>query len=144
QAAGANPFYRAYRGGWATYQPVTAATVATAIQIGDPVSYARARRAVELTNGVVEEVTDAEIMAAKAEIDRAGIGCEPASAATLAGLRKLVATGIVPADASVVGILTGHLLKDQDANLSAHTSVAFQPVVVEPTLAAVESLLAAL
>ncbi|MCC6627754.1 MAG: threonine synthase [Chloroflexi bacterium] len=144
QAAGANPFYRAYRGGWATYQPVTAATVATAIQIGDPVSYARARRAVELTNGVVEEVTDAEIMAAKAAIDRAGIGCEPASAATLAGLRKLVGAGIVPAGASVVGILTGHLLKDQDANLSAHTSGAFQPVVVEPTLAAVESLLAAL
>jgi threonine synthase len=89
-------------------------------------------------------VTDAEIMAAKAEIDRAGIGCEPASAATLAGLRVLVKTGIVRPDEHVVGVLTGHVLKDQDSNLAAHGGVTFRPRVVEPTLAAVESLLASL
>ena len=83
-------------------------------------------------------------MAAKAQIDRAGIGCEPASAATLAGLRKLVAAGVVRSGETVVGVLTGHLLKDQDANLAAHTSGGLTPTVVEPTLAAVESLLATL
>jgi threonine synthase len=144
QAAGANPFYRAFMSGWASFAPVTASTIATAIQIGNPVSYARARRAVELTGGVVEQVTDAEIMAAKVEIDRAGIGCEPASAATLAGLRKLVAAGIVRPGETVVGVLTGHLLKDQDANLAAHTAGGLAPIVVEPTLAAVEALLATL
>jgi threonine synthase len=144
QAEGANPFYRAYRAGWPGFEPVQAHTVATAIQIGNPVSSARARRAIERTNGVVEQVSDAEIMAAKVQIDRAGIGCEPASAATLAGLKKLVAAGVVRPGETVVGVLTGHLLKDQDANLAAHASGGLQPIVVEPTLAAVESLLATL
>jgi threonine synthase len=145
QAAGANPFYCAYRAGWRLFEPMLAATVATAIQIGNPVSYTRAQRAVEVTNGVVEEVTDAEIMAAKSAIDRAGIGCEPASAATLAGLKKLVATGVIRPGETVVGVLTGHLLKDPDANLAAHTAGGgLEPIVVEPTLTAVEALLAAL
>lgn len=145
QATGANPFARAFRANWRGFEPVAARTVATAIQIGNPVSYTRARRAVELTNGVVEEVTDAEIMAAKAVIDRAGIGCEPASAASLAGLRKLVAAGIIPAQASVVGLLTGHVLKDPDANLIAHNDGGgIAPIVVEPTLAAIERVLSTL
>ncbi len=112
QASGANPFYRSYMRAFASRERVQAHTVATAIKIGDPVSYTRARRVIEQTNGIVEEVSDDEILAAKSIIDRAGIGCEPASAATLAGLRKLVERGIIKRDERVVGILTGHLLKD--------------------------------
>jgi threonine synthase len=112
QASGANPFYRGFMSAFASRESVQARTVATAIKIGDPVSYTRARRVIEQTNGVVEEVRDEEILAAKSVIDRAGIGCEPASAATLAGLRKLVQRGIIKRDERVVGILTGHFLKD--------------------------------
>ncbi|HVB76109.1 MAG TPA: threonine synthase [Ktedonobacteraceae bacterium] len=112
QASGANPFYQSYMSSFTSRARVQAHTVATAIKIGDPVSYTRARRVIEQTNGVVEQVSDEEILAAKSVIDRAGIGCEPASAATLAGLRKLVARGIIKRDERVVGILTGHLLKD--------------------------------
>jgi len=112
QAAGANPFYRSFQQGFTTREPVQAQTVATAIKIGDPVSFTRARRVIEESNGLVEEVTDAEILAAKTIIDRSGLGCEPASAATLAGIRKLVGRGVMKRDESVVGVLTGNLLKD--------------------------------
>ncbi|HEX6556132.1 MAG TPA: threonine synthase [Ktedonobacteraceae bacterium] len=112
QAAGANPFYRSFQRGFTTREQVQAQTVATAIKIGDPVSFTRARRVIEESNGLVEEVTDAEILAAKTIIDRSGIGCEPASAATLAGIRKLVDRGVMKRDESVVGVLTGNLLKD--------------------------------
>jgi len=112
QAAGANPFYRSFQRGFTTREPVQAQTVATAIKIGDPVSFTRARRVIEESNGLVEEVTDAEILAAKTIIDRSGLGCEPASAATLAGIRKLVERGVMKRDESVVGVLTGNLLKD--------------------------------
>src|SRR5437879_1711795 len=112
QAAGANPFYRRFQRGFTALGPVQAQTVATAIKIGDPVSFTRARRVIEESNGLVEEVTDAEILAAKTIIDRSGLGCEPASAATLAGIRKLVERGVMKRDESVVGVLTGNLLKD--------------------------------
>ncbi len=112
QASGANPFYRSYREGFSALQPVKAETLATAINIGNPVSFARARAVIQATDGVVAQVTDHEILRAKAVIDRAGIGCEPASAASVAGVRQLVARGIIPPDARVVAILTGNLLKD--------------------------------
>src|SRR5579863_9256447 len=112
QAAGANPFYRSFKQSFACREPVQAQTVASAIKIGNPVSYTRARRVIEESDGVVEEVTDEEILAAKAIIDRSGLGCEPASAATLAGMRKLVERGVIKRDDRVVGILTGTLLKD--------------------------------
>lgn len=112
QAAGANPFYRSFQQGFTLRESVQAQTVATAIKIGDPVSFTRARRVIEESNGLVEEVTDAEILAAKTIIDRSGLGCEPASAATLAGIRKLVERGVMKRDESVVGVLTGNLLKD--------------------------------
>ena len=112
QAAGANPFYRSFQQGFTMREPVQAQTVATAIKIGDPVSFTRARRVIEESNGLVDEVTDAEILAAKTIIDRSGLGCEPASAATLAGIRKLVERGVMKRDESVVGVLTGNLLKD--------------------------------
>jgi threonine synthase len=117
QAAGANPFYRSYKQGFAQRESVQADTVATAIRIGNPVSFTRARRVIEECDGIVEQVTDEEILAAKAVIDRAGIGCEPASAATLAGVRKLVAQGVIKHDEQVVGVLTGNLLKDSKTGI---------------------------
>lgn len=119
QAAGANPFYQSFRGGFTALQPVQAHTLATAINIGDPVSFLRAREVIRATQGVAGEVTDDEIMRAKAVVDRAGIGCEPASAASVAGVRRLVAEGVIPSHERVVAILTGNLLKDPDAVLLA-------------------------
>lgn len=134
QAAGANPFYRSYRQDFARRERVHAQTVATAIKIGDPVSYTRARRVIEQSNGLVEEVTDEEILAAKSVIDRAGIGCEPASAAALAGTKKLVAHGLIRRDERVVAVLTGHMLKDSQTGIP-HT-VSGQ--AIEPALDAVK------
>jgi threonine synthase len=120
QAAGANPFYRGYAGGWRERHSMEAHTVASAIKIGAPVSYSRARRVIEATDGVVTEVADEAILEAKAVIDRAGIGCEPASAASLAGARRLVEEGVIRPDERVLCILTGHILKDADATLVYH------------------------
>ncbi len=120
QAAGAAPFAAYYASGFDRYEPVTAETVATAIKIGNPASIERARRAIQLTNGWVIAVSDDEILEAKAAIDRAGIGCEPASAASLAGIRRLVRDGQIAPAAVVVGILTGHVLKDTEAVVSYH------------------------
>lgn len=138
QAAGANPFYRSYRLHFTQREQVHAQTVATAIKIGNPVSFTRARRVIEESNGIVEDVTDEEILAAKAVIDRAGIGCEPASAATLAGLRKLVAQGTIKRDERVVGILTGNLLKDSRTGIPE----IGQQTMIEATIDAVQRALA--
>jgi len=115
QAEGANPFARMWRSGSSELVPVEhPETFATAIRIGNPRSWKKALRAVRHTNGCVTEVTDEEIAEAKAMIGRDGIGCEPASATTLAALRKLTAKGQIDRDAVVVAILTGHALKDTD------------------------------
>jgi len=115
QAEGANPFARMWRSGASELVPVEhPETVATAIRIGNPRSWKKALRAVRFTSGCVMEVTDEEIAEAKALIGRDGIGCEPASATTLAALRKLTAQGQIDRDAIVVAILTGHALKDTD------------------------------
>ena len=127
QASGANPFYQSYLDGFASFQPVKAHTLASAINIGNPVSYTRARAVIQATNGVVAEVSDEEMLRAKVMIDRAGIGCEPASAASVAGTRKLVAQGIISREARVVAILTGNLLKDPDSIRLAQQ--AMEPVV---------------
>ena len=137
QAAGANPFYKSFKQGFAQRETVQADTVATAIRIGNPVSYARARRVIEECDGVVEQVTDEEILAAKAVIDRSGIGCEPASAATLAGIRKLVASGVIKRDEQVVGVLTGNLLKDSKTGIPQVVSGGS----VKATIEAVRSVL---
>jgi threonine synthase len=121
QAEGANPFYRSFVGGFKQAVTVQAETVATAIRIGAPVSYERAVRSLRWTDGVVTQVSDADIMDAKAMVDRVGIGCEPASAAALAGVRKLVAEGTIHPDQVVVAVLTGNLLKDPGATVSYHT-----------------------
>ncbi len=120
QASGANPFFRSFQSGFSERFTVSAHTVASAIKIGAPVSYARARRAIKETNGTVTQVDDAAILEAKALIDRAGIGCEPASAASVAGARKLVEAGLISKRDRVACILTGNILKDPDTTISYH------------------------
>jgi threonine synthase len=123
QAQGANPFFRSFVEAFRTRHRVSAETIASAIRIGDPVSYEKAVQAIRDTHGVVEEVTDAEIMAAKREIDRMGIGCEPASAATLAGVKKLKASGVMKEGERIACVLTGNILKDPEANYNAENIV---------------------
>jgi len=134
QASGANPFYRSYREEFASRHRVIAETIATAIRIGDPVSHDRAVAAIRATKGVVEQVTDDELMSAKREIDAAGIGCEPASAATLAGVKKLRAAGVISDAERVVCVLTGHLLKDPEAIMKSATG---RTIEIDPTVEAV-------
>jgi threonine synthase len=112
QASGANPFYRSFLDGFADLRPVKAHTLASAINIGNPVSFRRAREVLRATRGVVAEVSDQEILRAKAIVDQTGIGCEPASAASIAGLLRLVRAGEIRHTDRVVAILTGNLLKD--------------------------------
>jgi threonine synthase len=147
QAAGAAPFARSFAEGFVERHRVKAATVATAIKIGNPASYDRAVVAIRETNGVVLSVPDAELLEAKAAIDASGVGCEPASAVSLAGLRQLVRSGQVnPAD-RVVAVLTGHILKDPDLLLRYHQETdppppgANRPVEIEPSLAEIERVL---
>jgi threonine synthase len=120
QAHGANPFARLWSSGFKELQPTEhPETVATAIRIGNPRSWKKALRAVEFTGGLVMDVTDEEIGEAKAIIGRDGIGCEPASATTLAGLRKLAVAGQIDPDAVVTAVLTGHALKDTEYIIKA-------------------------
>lgn len=121
QAEGANPLYKHFTNGYRSFKPVKADTIATAIKIGNPVNLQKAIRTLEWTGGVVEQVTDQQIMDAKAMVDRIGIGCEPASACSVAGTKKLVEKGVIKRDDTVVGILTGHVLKDPEATIGYHS-----------------------
>ncbi len=151
QAEGANPLYQAFTRGFDRLEPMHADTLATAIKIGNPVNYAKAVRAVQTTEGVVEQVTDQEIMTAKALVDGMGIGCEPASGASLAGLKKLVDAGTIKPHETVVAVLTGHVLKDPEATIDYHAGRlehvrAVNPNVildVEPTVEAIAAALGA-
>ena len=121
QAEGANPLYRSLQdNGGRELTPVQAETRASAIRIGNPASWRKAVRAIQSTGGWCEQVSEAEIATAKAQIGAEGIGCEPASAVTLAGLKKLVAAGHVAEEDRVVLILTGHTLKDSDYTIHYH------------------------
>ena len=122
QAEGANPFYLAYKDDFKEKRTVQAETIATAIRIGNPVNYSRAVRSLKWTNGVMTQVTDQEIMDAKAIIERSGIGAEPSSCASLAGLKRLREEKVIGSDESVVLIFTGHILKDPDAIISYHSN----------------------
>ncbi|MGA9042195.1 MAG: threonine synthase [Terriglobales bacterium] len=155
QAEGANPLVRTIReNGGKTLVPVKAETYATAIRIGNPASWKKALRVLQATGGTVEQVSEVEIALAKAEIGAEGIGCEPASAVTLAGLKKLVKQGFVKPQETIVLVLTGHLLKDPDFTLKFHRGDLFAgtahekesavllsqqraPLVLEPTADAV-------
>ncbi|HXS12883.1 MAG TPA: threonine synthase [Acidobacteriaceae bacterium] len=121
QAEGANPLYRWMQGGGeGQLVPVTADTRASAIRIGNPASWRKAAKVISETGGWVEQVGEREIALAKAEIGAEGIGCEPASAVTLAGLKKLVADGRVAAEETAVLLLTGHTLKDSEYTIQFH------------------------
>src|SRR3984893_10240410 len=125
QAAGANPLVRTMReNGGTELIRVTPETRATAIRIGNPASWRKAVTVLKNTGGTCEEVSEDEISLAKAELGAEGIGCEPASATTLAGLKKLVRSGFVRTSDSVVLILTGHILKDVDYMLKGVDSMA--------------------
>jgi threonine synthase len=144
QAEGANPFARGFREDFARRHKVAAETRATAIRIGDPASWERGVRAIRATDGVVADVTDEEILEAKAVVDASGIGCEPASAASVAGARKLAREGVIRPGERVAALLTGHILKDPGLLLSYHQETepppprANRPIEIEPTLADVE------
>jgi threonine synthase len=97
-------------------------TLASAIEINRPVNLPKALRALERCGGVVREATDQEMLDAKARVGAGGLGCEPASAATVAGLRKLVQEGVIAKDETVACVLTGHVLKDPDATVAYHTA----------------------
>ena len=129
QASGANPFSTSFKHGFESIEPIQANTVASAIQIGNPVNYPKAKRSISQTRGLVEEVTDEEILRAKYEIDRNAIGCEPASACSLAGLKKLRAKKLVGPQDKVVCILTGHLLKDTDTTVRNLTENNYNSII---------------
>src|SRR6516164_1340299 len=139
-AAGANTFYQLYEHKklrWNQGNPdpklikgyyeglerakSKANTIASAIEINHPVNLPKALRALERCGGVVREVTDQEILDAKAKVGAGGLGCEPASAASVAGARKLRQQGIISAGERVVCILTGHQLKDPTATVAYHS-----------------------
>jgi threonine synthase len=103
-------------------------TVASAIEISRPVNLPKALRALDVMNGVVREVTDEEILEHRALVARYGFGCEPASAASVAGLRKLREEGVIVNEESVVCILTGHELKDPNVTVKYHTGVDMKSV----------------
>jgi threonine synthase len=140
-AAGANTFYQLYeRFGlrWNSGQPdrtivdgyfqgldaekIRAATIASAIEINHPVNLHKALRALDRCGGVVREATDQEILDAKAKVGAGGLGCEPASAASVAGAKKLRREGIIAPSDRVVCVLTGHQLKDPTATVAYHST----------------------
>jgi threonine synthase len=150
QAEGANALVRTLREtSGKKLVSVPAETRATAIRIGNPASWKKAVHVLEATGGACEQVSELEIAQAKAEIGAEGIGCEPASAVTLAGLKKLVKRGFVKSDDTVVLVLTGNLLKDPDFTIDFHRGDMFKsndaelkslrhpPVVLDATLDAV-------
>jgi threonine synthase len=121
QAEGSNPLYRMWSQQSDMLTPLSPAwTLATAIKIGSPVSWPKAIRGLHCSNGTVESVNEQEIADAKAVIGSDGIGCEPASAVTVAGIRKLVAAGEIDPGEDIVAILTGHVLKDPDYTVNYH------------------------
>ncbi|MGA2873345.1 MAG: threonine synthase [Candidatus Dormibacteria bacterium] len=115
QASGADPFFQMWRSGARNLQPLEdPQTRATAIRIGNPANWTKALRVLEWSEGLCEAVTDLEIAAAKVALTGDGIGAEPASATTVAGLRRLREKGQIEEGADVVALLTGHQLKDVD------------------------------
>jgi threonine synthase len=137
QAAGSSPFYEYMTAGAGAVFTAEKSpeTLATAIRIGDPVSWPKAQFEIESSGGVVKRATEQEIADAKAVVGQCGIGCEPASAATLAGIRKLTAAGVIDRDADLVAVLTGHVLKDPDYIYRYHTGRLQAPgnVAIAPT-----------
>ncbi len=135
QAEGANPIYKAVKEGKDDIEPVlNPETIATAIRIGQPVNARKAIRAIYESKGTAVQVSDEEITRAQKDLaSMEGIGVEPASAASIAGLRRLAENGEIERDEVVVCITTGHLLKDPEAVLRA----CGKPIEVEPNVEAI-------
>jgi len=132
QAEGANALFRTLReAGGKQLVSVQAETRATAIRIGNPASWAKAVKVLQATSGACEQVSELEIAQAKAEIGSEGIGCEPASAVTLAGLKNLLRQGFVKPEETVVLVLTGNLLKDPDFTMEFHRGDLFHGTAYE-------------
>lgn len=152
QAEGSNPLYRMWESN-SDYSPVKDPdTIATAIKIGNPISWKKSINGIRWSQGIVEQVTEQEIMDAKAYVDASGIGAEPASCCSVAGAKKLREKGIIKKDDLVVGILTGHLLKDPDATVNYHLDKLQEnygikgthgnrPIVVDCTLDAIKDII---
>jgi len=147
QAEGASPFYNMIAAGADEIVPIQPRTEASAIRIGNPVNWKKALRALRLTDGLCESVTDEQIFEAKAALAKDGVGCEPASAASVAGIQKLVQSGKIEDGADVVAVLTGHQLKDPEISIKRRSEreLAQQRLHVEPDIdklrAALESVM---
>jgi threonine synthase len=128
QASGANPLFRSMQEhNGDRLDPVLAETRASAIRIGNPASWKKTVEILRSNGGWVEQATEQEMALAKAQIGAEGVGCEPASAATLAGLKKLVAQGKITREERVVILLTGHTLKDSDYTIKYHKGELLYP-----------------
>jgi threonine synthase len=132
QAEGANPLVRSIRESRGeNLISVTPQTRATAIRIGNPASWRKAVAILKQSSGACEQVTEQEIAQAKLELGAHGVGCEPASAAAFAGLKKLAQLRFVKPDETAVLVLTGHMLKDVDYMLEAQSHRTLQPMAAE-------------
>lgn len=142
QAEGASPFHQMMAEGAEELTPEPEPqTIASALNIGNPPSWKAARRVLEYCRGVTCSVTDDEILESKQWIDRSGIGCEPASAASLAGLRKLLAEKVIDKEETALCILTGNLLKDTGvlAGMTGHGRMVHSPLTVEQLRSKIEA-----
>lgn len=138
QAEGASPVFKAFKEGREDIKPLgNPETIATAIRIGNPVNAKKALRAVYRSRGLVEAVSDQEIISAQKILAKNGIGVEPASAASLAGLIKLSKMGVIERDATVVCIATGNLLKDPETAMK----VCGEPKIVDADVEKIMALL---
>jgi len=141
QAEGANALVRTFREANGKHLvSVQPETRATAVRIGNPASWEKAVKVIQATEGTCEQVSEIEIAQAKAEIGAEGIGCEPASAVTLAGLKKLLQSGFVKKNETVVLILTGNLLKDPDYTMEFHRGDLFAGATEDRPRAALQPL----
>jgi len=150
QASQANPLYRSYLNDFKSFEAITAgSTLATAIQIGNPVSIGKAIKALKATDGIVDEATESELANASAQVDRLGFFNDPQTGVALAVLMKLVRSGKIPKGARVVVISTAHGLKFIDFKLRYHQgqisggNVSFQnlPIDVPSNIDAVRSVI---
>ena len=144
----ANPLYRSFREGFAKFEPVTAGdTYATAIRIGNPVSFGKAVKALRATNGIVEQASEAELVRASAEVDRFGFFNDPQTGVALAATIKLVKANVIPPSSRVVVISTAHGLKFAEFKTKFHQgrlpeidpSLQNKPIEVSADVAAVRA-----
>jgi len=133
QASGSRPVVNAFREGRRDFDPVEAPeTIATAIRIGNPISGKKALTAIYETGGCAVDVTDEEMLEAQRMLGRTeGLGVEPASAASVAGVRRMLQDGLMDHDEKVVCICTGNLLKDPDTIISSFGEVECIPANAE-------------